>query len=484
MRWLAIHLPHLPLEVFARARVAQTPLAISSTGQGEHILRCNPAATACGIRPGQGVGAARALCTELTVIPQRPALEQETVARLAAWSIRFTPQVSLAPPRALLLDVAASLNLFGGAAALLDLVGEGVAGLGYQGRLALAPTPLGALVWAMQTATDAPAAGRIIPDRPALRAALNGLPLATLGLRPREVADLTAMGLRRVADLLRLPRQGLRERLGPRRVDWLERLLGEAPDPRPAFTPPADYQGRIELPTEVDLTESLIFPCRRLLAELGGFLLGRQAGVLRLDWRLVHPDGAATCFQVGAARPLADTGPWLELLRGHLERLELPAPVREIALSASDVRPLSPRPGDLFPDLPPPGRVPETALLDRLRARLGRDAVRGLALAVDHRPERAWCWVEPGATGSGMPRLDRPLWLLPQAQPLEERDGRPWLDGALDLGRERERIDTGWWDDQPVARDYFIATSPHGERLWIYRELKGARNWYLHGRFV
>jgi protein ImuB len=66
---------------------------------------------------------------------------------------------------------------------------------------------------------------------------------------------------------------------------------------------------------------------------------------------------------------------------------------------------------------------------------------------------------------------------------LEERDGKPWLDGALDLGAERERIDTGWWDDGAVARDYFIATSARGERLWVYRELRGRRGWYLHGRF-
>jgi protein ImuB len=482
MRWLALYLPQLPLEVLGRACAAGVPLAISTNRQGERILRCNPAAAAAGIHPGLTVGAARARCAGLVVRVLRPGAEREALARLAAWSIRFTPVVSLVPPRSVLLDVAASLRLFGGAQSLLDQVGEGLAGLGYEGRLALAPTPLGALVVAIQAGGGA-GGPPIIADRAALGAALAGLPLGALGLQPRELADLAAMGLRRVGDLLRLPRQGLRERLGPRRVDWLERLLGETPDPRPPFVPPAAYRGYLELPAAVELAPALVFPCRRLLAELGGFLLGRQAGVARLDWRFGHARHPDTRLCLGAARPLADPERWLELLRGHLERLELPAAVCGIGLDAAQVQPLSPTPGDLFARLLPPGRAPDTALLDRLRARLGPDAVRGLALAADHRPEHAWCWVEPGASGRGHPRPDRPLWLLPQPQPLAVHNGRPWLDGALDLGQERERIDTGWWDEHAVARDYFVATSPRGERLWVYRDLKGRRDWFLHGRF-
>ncbi len=39
------------------------------------------------------------------------------------------------------------------------------------------------------------------------------------------------------------------------------------------FVPPR-FSARIELPAEVDLAESLVFPCRRLLGELAGFLRG------------------------------------------------------------------------------------------------------------------------------------------------------------------------------------------------------------------
>jgi protein ImuB len=218
------------------------------------------------------------------VLPHDPAAERAALERLAAWSSRFTSEVSLAQPRSLLLDVAASLRLFGGAAALVAQVEGGLLELGCRCRLALTPTALGALVLARSGARfgagfGAGESGTLVADQPALRAALGALPIAALGLTRRELEDLTRMGLRLVLDLLRLPRLGLRERLGPRRLDWLERLLGESPDPRARFEPPARYRGRIELPGEIELAESLVFPCRRLLLELGGLLIGRQAGV-------------------------------------------------------------------------------------------------------------------------------------------------------------------------------------------------------------
>lgn len=483
MHWLAIHLPDLPLEVFERALATPEPLAISAPGRIERIIAVNPLAFAAGVRQGHSVAAAASLCRSLRVLPRRPAAERAALERLAAWGLGFTSHVSLAPPAALLLDVAASLRLFGGARTLLGQVAEGMRALGYRHRLAMTPTPLGALLLAAWSPDQASDTAPLLMDLPALRAALAPLPLQALGLADRELDDLTRMGLRRVSDLLRLPRTGLAERLGQGRLTQLERLLGEAADPRPWFKPPARYHGRLELPAEVEWVDGLIFPCRRLLDELEAVLRGRQAGTDRLDWQLRHARQGPTRFALGSARPVREAARWLELLRERLGRLELPAPVREIQLQVRQIRPLVPEDQGLFPELSTASQAPDPALLDRLRARLGPTAVRGLALVADHRPEYAWRWCDPGETGTGIPRADRPLWLLSQPQPLHAQGGRPWLDGPLDLGQERERIDTGWWDDRAVRRDYFIATTRQGERLWIYREIDERHGWFLHGMF-
>ena len=82
-----------------------------------------------------------------------------------------------------------------------------------------------------------------------------------------------------------------------------------------------------------------------------------------------------------------------------------------------------------------------------------------------------------------LPPGERPLWLLPEPELLAERSGWPWWRGCLRLEGERERIVSGWWDGDGIARDYFIATAPTGERLWIYREIDAGRRWFLHGFF-
>jgi protein ImuB len=82
---------------------------------------------------------------------------------------------------------------------------------------------------------------------------------------------------------------------------------------------------------------------------------------------------------------------------------------------------------------------------------------------------------------SATPR--RPSWLLQEPQPLTTRRGRPLHDGPLQLLAGPERIESGWWDGADIQRDYYIARTTLGARLWIYREHSGARGWFLHGIF-
>jgi protein ImuB len=76
-----------------------------------------------------------------------------------------------------------------------------------------------------------------------------------------------------------------------------------------------------------------------------------------------------------------------------------------------------------------------------------------------------------------------PLWLLKEPRSLSYQDGRPYLGGPLEAESGAERIESGWWDGQDIARDYFVARDPQGARFWIYRDLGDASAWYLHGVF-
>jgi protein ImuB len=81
--------------------------------------------------------------------------------------------------------------------------------------------------------------------------------------------------------------------------------------------------------------------------------------------------------------------------------------------------------------------------------------------------------------------MPRPLWLLNEPVALAERDHRPWWHGPLTLLAGPERIETGWWDEHRVQRDYFIAQGESTGWVWIYRtRLADADSgWFLQGVF-
>ena len=45
-----------------------------------------------------------------------------------------------------------------------------------------------------------------------------------------------------------------------------------------------------------------------------------------------------------------------------------------------------------------------------------------------------------------------------------------------------ERIETGWWRDRDVHRDYYVVVTHLGNRFWLFRRRDDGR-WFLHGCF-
>ena len=199
------------------------------------------------------------------------------------------------------------------------------------------------------------------------------------------------------------------------------------------------------------------------------------------------------------ASPLADPMQLAALLGERLSALVLPEPVRACELRSGPLvrRVLSS--GGLWQPGEQGGGAAAQApqLIERLRARLGPEAVHGLRAIEDHRPEAAWtasaiggsparpfaACGEPSQDHSAIRSPRRPTWLLPKPRLLNEREGLPWRRGPLRLLGEAERIGTGWWDGGEVARDYYTAVDPRGVRLWVFREREPPHGWFLHGVF-
>ncbi|MGA8862786.1 MAG: DNA polymerase Y family protein [Gallionella sp.] len=474
MFWLAMHFSALPLEIFSRGGAAPGPIAvIEKQGNRSRVKVCDKAASELGVRPGMQGSAARALVTDLIVRSRDISAENESLTGLAAWAGSFTPDVSLQPPDGLLIEIGSCLRLHRGFRNLITQMRNGLNEMGYTASLACAPTPHAAWLMAL--------AGRQVAIRESgkLERVLGELPVSVLDQSRDTLASLEMVGAHTLGDCMQFPRGGMARRFGQSLLDELDRALGRLPEAREFFVPPPGFERRLELPTQVHEVEALLFAVRRLLLELEGYLSLRQAGIQELVLVCSHEDVPDTALKIGFAQPTRDLNRMLLLARDTLVRTRLPAPVHTILLKAGFIQTMELSNLDLFRDSAETRDSAKTGdgnlLLERLRIRLGKEAVFSITHAADHRPELAWRQCDTGEEIPSPGRLQRPLWLLPK--PLPCRKDR------LELESGPERIESGWWDGMDVVRDYYVAQGRNGSRLWVFRD-RTSDAWFVHGLFA
>jgi len=513
--WVALHLPLLSLESFAATlagRATEHGIALID----EHcIAAADAVAIAHGVKPGLKRATALALAPRIVLGQADAARDAEAMRSIVHAALAFTPNVSLQPATepgsaadTVLLEVQSCLRYFGGSERLLERVRASIEPIGHSLRIASAATAQGAAILAHLEPSP------LCTTLEATRCALVAAPVWLLGPGRAHWEALQGMGLRRIGDLLGLPRAGLARRFGETLLAELDAAFGRRADPREPIVPARAFESRLELFARADSSEQVLHGASILLARLVAWLAAQHAFVQRFRllmhhetrWQQGDRTPRATALEIALAEPSRDSAHLLVLLRERLAHVQLPAPTLELALQAADIVKRAAPNGELFPT-----RQSEdeglVRLIERLQARLGVGGVQRLCAAEDHRPERASALRSDAvARPSRSPRTSeraatadaaslpsalscpRPIWLQ-QPEPLAEREARPLLDGrALALLSGPERIESGWWDDDVAERDYFIAEASDGALVWIYRarlplSSSGESGWFLHGRF-
>ncbi len=471
MHWACLLLPQLALDAALRQQPdPRAPLVLVTGPMQRRVLHAvSPSARQLGLRRGMLLSAAQVLTRDLRTLDYDPRAEQDTRQLLASWLYGISSQVSLAFPHALALEIGASRALFGDWPAIEQRLRDGLKELGFRHRLVAAPNPHAA--WVL-TGVHA----RLGVDATTLEAALADIPIERSGLPAEAVTVLARSGLRTLGTAFALPRESLARRFPPQVLTHLDALRGLHAAPLSYFQPPNRFDARIEFEYEIESTQALLFPLRRLTTDLAAFLCSRDGGVQQFDLWFEHENHPDTQLRVGLLSPERDAGVLFDLARNRVDHLQLPAGSRALRLQATHLPPFVPAARDLF-DPRPQQAMPWEQLRERLRARLGDDAVQSVGLRAEHRPERA-SGDAGGAPKASPPALPlRPGWLLPTPQLLRDPELRI-LSGP-------ERIESGWWDEGDVRRDYYVVETGTGQRGWAYTAA-GARHgpFMLHGWFA
>ena len=473
MLWACILFPQLALDgVLRRHPQPERPLAlVTGPAQKRVLAAVNPAAARAGLHVGQALASAHALSSDFATVEYDAGEVTRWRDFLAAWAYRYSSQVGVAFEEAIVLEIGASLRLFGPWPRFERQLREDLAALGFSHRIAVAPTARAA--WILAGMHD----GLALVQPATLGNALARIPVAQARLEAKTAHALHAMGLRRLGQLFAAPRASLAQRFGTGLLDHLDRMRGNASDPFPLYRPPDHFDLRLELPYDVEYSQALLFPLRRMTADLGAFLAGRDGGVQRFVLHLEHEDHSDTEVIVGMLAAERDPALLFELARGRLEQARIPAPVRGLRLVAEELPPFVPAGRELF-DERSSQSMPWTTLRERLRARLGDDAVHALAPADDHRPEQAWRRTSlPVEIKSEIGSAPRPTWLLQRPIPLR--------DSTSHIVAGPERVESGWWDGGDVRRDYYVVQTGNGQRAWAYRGVGETDTpFMLHGWFA
>ncbi|MDH3693141.1 MAG: DNA polymerase Y family protein [Gammaproteobacteria bacterium] len=474
--WLCICFSELALQVPAREQ--GMPFAIIEQQKNRHVIfaACDIAQSQ-GITPGMLLNAAYALCRNLRVRMRDTAFEHKKLEQLAQQAGCFTPNIALQEPDALLLEVSNSLKLFGGMQKLQDHVRDVFTTHKQTFSLAIAPTPTAAWLMAhngMETT---------VTDKAGLKSVLGVIALIDTGLSMKLVESLSKSGLYTLRDLWRLPRDGLARRFGVPLLEFLDRTCGMQPDLRCVFIPGVRLKAELELPVHSNSVDFLLIALEKLLEQAEVFLRKHDAMTDLLLIELWHDRTTHTPLPVRLQRAARQSQRFLAVINERLEHLTLPDKVDRVTLRIDQVVPYATSHADLF-DKHESDEQDWQQLVEIIKARIGDEKIYCVQVATDHRPERAWRYGSTGKihnnndTQEWLKNLHRPTGLLPQARPIA-------LDKTkLKFITDAERIESGWWDDNDISRDYYVAVSAKGSRWWVYQDLKQGKEWYLHGLFA
>lgn len=473
------------------------------------LTALNERAERIGLKQGQGVAEAKAICPDLDVVEEDLAADRKLLEAIADWCDRYTPLVAIDGKDGLFLDITGCAHLFGGEEALLEDILIRISRLGLDVRGAISSAP--GLSWAVARFEES----RIVPPE-AMEEALAPLPVASLRLGEEMIAALQKLGLKQVGDLLAALRAPLARRFGAPLLLRLDQAVGLVEEPISPRRPVAQLSAERRLAEPVQAEDDILQIARQLAETLKPGLEARGVGGRTFELLLFRVDGAVFRIAAGASQPLREPSRVASLFTERFgaihDDLDVGYGFEIIRLNVLQYAPFDAMQGDFVGESRQDGSL--AAFVDRVAARLGPDCLQGFELRQSHIPERAVRPLPAMAilasrrrtakedAGHGFFCGERPLRLFRMPEPIEAiaaevPDGPPrqfrWRRVMHRVSRAEgpERLSAEWWTEEKEepARDYFQIEDEEGHRFWLFRKgLYGrggtAPDWYMHGVFA
>lgn len=362
---------------------------VEKTAHGLRIAAVNDAACQQGVMAGLRFTDAKTRAPRLTYAEIDRAGDRSALEALADWMIRFAPLVALDGDDGVMLEITGCAHLYGGEEKMLGQISEQLKRNGLPALLGIASTQGAAWAIARHQAGTCLADGN-------QRAGLAALPVAGLRLSSQALTLLRRFGLSQIGQLYEIDRKALARRFQSAQAAGavllrLDQALGLKADPLAPLRPVPARTARLHCPDPIASTDAVELGLKRLAIMLCDEMAKFGQGARGFQLHAFRVDGTVSSIMIATAQAQRKPCHVFELLNERLSDIDPGFGIDLLMLEAHRPGPMDMSAAALSGDLAanPTDTAAVSALVDRIRAKLGDDRVCVPTAFASHIPERA-----------------------------------------------------------------------------------------------
>ncbi|WP_113662484.1 Y-family DNA polymerase [Pedobacter nanyangensis] len=496
-RYVSIWFPHLVADQMAiqqKELNGQPYVLVAQEHNKQMVMALSHQAKKLGLKPNMPLADARIALPALQAFKYQPMRQQKLLKMLAEWFIRYSPNIALAQPDGIFLEVAGCTHLWKGEMPYLQEISARLKKAGYHFKIAMADT-LGA-AWALTHYGQ----NQIVGKGQQLQALLS-LPAKALRLEEDTIQRLAKLGFHHIESFIHIAPSTLRRRFGEQ-INWrIGQALGHWPEAFEAISEPHTYQERLHCIEPIQTAKGIEIALENLLEKLCRVLEKDDVGFRNATLKCYRLDGKLQQISIGTNQPSIHVRHLFKLFELKIKQIEPDLGIELFLMQATKVETLPKQQEALWQIQEQQNLSEISELLDRISIKAGKNAIRRYLPQEHHWPEHSVTPVndlQQQPTSQWPSHKLRPTVLLNQPEPIQVSAPIPdyppmnfTYRGQLHRITKAdgpERIEREWWLNEGKHRDYYYVEDEKGQRYWLFRlghyHSKIAAQWFIHGFFA
>ena len=497
-RFVAIWFRHLKTDwmISRHPELKDLPFVLALPDHGRmRITEVSAVARAKGIYAGMVVADARVILSDVQVFDDKQGLAEKVLNKLCLACIKYTPVTAVDVPNGLVLDVSGCAHLWGSEESYLKNIITKLKNAGYHVRVAMADT-IGA-AWAVCRYGRLKA---IIQSGEQVNAIMP-LPPAGLRLEADVVERLHKLGLIHIGSFMNMQRSALRRRFGQQLLLRLDQAIGNKEEIIQPLIPVEPYCERLPCLEPIQTATGIEIALQTLLEILCKRLQQEGKGLRRSVFKGYRIDGKREQIDISTNHASNNSKHLFKLFEIKIASIEPALGIELFTLEALKVEDISISQQTFWTANSSLQSNEVAELLDRFESKFGSDIIHRYLPDEHHLPERS---VKLAHSLKEHPTIAwpndklRPIHLFKEPQPIEVTAPIPDYPpmsfrymGKLHKVQKAdacERIESEWWLDGGLHRDYYVVEDDEGKRYWLFRlghyNDNNKPSWFIHGFFA